>query len=247
MACCCQSPWNISNVRGTNDLICLLKIGHQWNLWVHWCSQWSAMLQTARAPGTKVRSESLSWTILISVVEKINGKRFQLVQAVKSMHDCINMHSSCLNASTLNTRIAQETNVIRAAGPEFPVATSFGTARCASFSYLGINSGKTIFSIKWLSWGFPAYSTKIYWIYIVPVHVLIYVYTYRVYIYTYINDVCIWYVYLNHRNHDMICHLLNFSRATSHWLVQDAFEGAMWVRSWDDRVGGAQRFGSVVQ
>ena len=23
--------------------------GHQRNLWVHWCSQWSAMLQTARA------------------------------------------------------------------------------------------------------------------------------------------------------------------------------------------------------
>ena len=80
---------------------------------------------------------------------KINGKDSNWCkQAVKPMHDCINMHSSCLNASTLNTRIAQETNVIRAAGPEFPVATSFGTARCASFSYLGINSGKTIFSIK---------------------------------------------------------------------------------------------------
>lgn len=62
----------------------------------------------------------------------------------------------------------------------------------------------------------------------------------------YIDDVCIWYVYFNHRNHDMICHLLKFSRATSHWL-QDAFEGAMWVRSSDDRVGGAERFGSVVQ
>ena len=56
-------------------------------------------------------------------------------------HNCINMHSSYLNASTSNTRIAQETNVIRVAGPEFPVATSFGTARCASFSCLRIISG----------------------------------------------------------------------------------------------------------